>query len=247
VKKIKAKWPKAAPKHDYPAARQGESHATNASTRKYWQDRSEAGCRSVAGAARRHGQDRSEAGKAQRRGRRVAACLLYFSYAASVMAGSTTPAIGSIAPDFKAHNLVTHESTPLSSQRGKVVILTFWASWCAPCRREIPILEKAQQVIGKDRLTVFAVSYKDTQAANAIYKLARAWQINVIEDRSDWIANHYAITSIPHLFIIGRDGKILANHLGYGDRSLEELVDDINHALAEPTPVEQDVSPTPAN
>jgi thiol-disulfide isomerase/thioredoxin len=176
----------------------------------------------------------------------IAACLLCLSYAANVMAGSTGPAIGSIAPDFKAHNLVTRESTPLSSQRGKVVILTFWASWCAPCRREIPILEKAQQVVGKDRLTVFAVSYKDTQAANAIYKLAREWQINVIEDRNDWIANHYAITSIPHLFIIGRDGKILANHLGYGDRSLQELVDDINHALSEPTPVEQDVSPTPA-
>jgi hypothetical protein len=73
--------------------------------------------------------------------------------------------------------------------------------------------------------------------------VARQWEINVIEDRNSWIANHYAISSVPHLFIIGRDGKILANHLGYGDRSLEELVADINRALAEPAAAAQEVPP----
>jgi thiol-disulfide isomerase/thioredoxin len=174
------------------------------------------------------------------------ACLAYFSPTTNVTAGSTSPPIGSIAPDFKAHNMVTHESTLLSSQRGKVVILTFWASWCGPCRRELPILEGAQKLVGKDKLTVFAVSYMDSQAAGAVVNTLRDWQINVIEDRNGWIANHYAISSIPHLFIIGRDGKILASHLGYGDRSIEELVADINHALAEPSAAEPVVTPVAA-
>jgi thiol-disulfide isomerase/thioredoxin len=177
----------------------------------------------------------------------LTASLFYFACAANAAAGPSGPEIGSIAPDFKAHNLVTRESVPLSSQRGKVVILTFWASWCAPCRRELPILEKAQELVGKDKLTVFAVSYMDTQAASAIAKVARQWQINVIEDRNNWIANHYAISSVPHLFIIGRDGKILANHLGYGDRSLEELVADINGAMAQPAAAEQQVPPVVVN
>jgi thiol-disulfide isomerase/thioredoxin len=177
----------------------------------------------------------------------LAVGLLYFSCAASVTAGSTGPPIGSIAPEFKAHNLITRKSTPLSSQRGKVVILTFWATWCAPCRREIPILERAQQLVGKDRLTVFAVIYRDTADENEIYRVARDWPINVIEDRNAWIADHYAISSVPHLFIIGRDGKILASHLGYGDRSVEDLVKDINQALADQPPVERDASPIAAN
>lgn len=176
----------------------------------------------------------------------LVACLSCFSYAMSVTAESTGPAVGSIAPDFRARNLLTREDTPLSSQRGKVVILTFWASWCAPCRRELPVLEKAQQIVGRDKLTVFAVSYRENpDAVFQIKKLASAWQINIIEDRSGWIANHYSISSIPHLFIIGRDGKVLANHLGYGDRSLEELIADINHALMQSTPVEHEVSPSP--
>jgi thiol-disulfide isomerase/thioredoxin len=153
---------------------------------------------------------------------------------------STGPVVGSMAPDFKAHNLLTGEKTPLSSQRGKVVILTFWASWCAPCRRELPNLEKAQRILGKDKLTVFAVSFNDSAAESGIKKLASEWQINMIEDRNGWIAGHYSISTIPHLFIIGRDGKVLANHTGYGDRSLQELVDDINRAFREPTPVEKD-------
>jgi thiol-disulfide isomerase/thioredoxin len=174
----------------------------------------------------------------------LVASLIWLTYAATVHAASTGPAVGSVAPDFKAHNAVTREASLLSSQRGKVVILTFWASWCGPCRRELPILEKAQEVVGKDKLTVFAVSFRETpEAAAALKKLAADWQINVIEDRNGWIAGHYAISSIPHLFIIGRDGKVLANHVGYGDRSLDELVTDINQALRGATPGEPVISP----
>ncbi len=183
--------------------------------------------------------------------RGLAARLSFLTVTATALAVTTTgwaassgPAVGSMAPDFDARNLLTGEKIPLSSQRGKVVIVTFWASWCGPCRRELPILEKAQEVVGKDRLTVFAVSYREnSQATRQIKKLAADWQINVIEDPWESIARHYDISSIPHLFIIGRDGKVLANHLGYGDRSLEELIEDINHALAGASPAEQEPPP----
>jgi thiol-disulfide isomerase/thioredoxin len=173
----------------------------------------------------------------------LAVSLSCFSYAARIIAAAAGPAVGSIAPGFRAHNLLTGETIPLSSQRGKVVILTFWASWCAPCRRELPILERAQEVLGKDKLVVFAVGFKENPAAtNGIKKLAATWQINMISD-DGWVAGRYAISSVPHLFIIGRDGRVLANHLGYGNRTLEELVSDINHALADPAPLAPEVSP----
>jgi len=160
--------------------------------------------------------------------------LILFS-ASSTAAPLTGPAVGTIAPDIKVRNLVTWEDVTLSSQRGKVVILTFWASWCGPCKRELPILEGAQRAVGKDKLVVFAVSYKDKpEALAAIKKLASNWQINVMTDPNERASRQYSISSIPHLFMIGRDGKIIANHLGYGDRTMDELVADINGALAEP-------------
>ena len=175
------------------------------------------------------------------------AWLTCFSYTAAV-ASQTGPAIGSIAPDFKARNLVTGKASLLSSERGKIVILTFWASWCAPCRRELPNLEKAQRVVGKDRLTVFAVTFRESpNAERQLRMLASAWQINVIQDGNGWIAGHYGITSIPHLFLIDREGKVVANHVGYGDRSLEELVADINQALTGSKLAEQDSAPPPAD
>jgi thiol-disulfide isomerase/thioredoxin len=159
------------------------------------------------------------------------ACLCSAAEAAS------GPAVGTIAPDFKVHNLVTGEDVTLNSQRGKVVILTFWASWCPPCKRELPILEGAERAVGKERLVVLAVSYRDTEAAlNAIKRSASTWQIDIVTDRGARVANLYSVSKIPHLFMIGRDGKIVANHLGYGDRTLEELLADINHALAAPLP-----------
>jgi thiol-disulfide isomerase/thioredoxin len=147
------------------------------------------------------------------------------------------PAVGTVAPNFTVRNLVSGEDITLSGLHGKVVILTFWASWCPPCKRELPILENAQRLVGKENLIVFAVSYRDTEAAlHVIRKLASNWQINVMTDHNARVASLYAVKSIPHMFMIGRDGKVVANHLGYGDRTLDELVADINRALAAPLP-----------
>lgn len=151
-----------------------------------------------------------------------------------VHAAGTSPAVGAVAPDFTARNLVTGEKVHLSAEQGKLVFLTFWASWCPPCRRELPILENVQKKLGKDKVMVYAVSFRDREEAlHEIRKQAKAkdWQISLLEDSSGRIAERYGIEAIPHLFIIGRDGKILAIHTGYGEGSIDELVADINAAL----------------
>lgn len=143
------------------------------------------------------------------------------------------PSVGSTAPGFSAHDLLSGQTIRLDSQRGKVVVLAFWNSRCGSCRRELPLLDKAQTLIGQDKLTVFAASFREEPtAASAIRKMASGWHLKMVDDHDGVIAKLYAISTIPYLFIIGRDGKVLANHVGYGDRTLQELIDDINHALA---------------
>jgi thiol-disulfide isomerase/thioredoxin len=148
---------------------------------------------------------------------------------------ANSPAVGSAAPNFTAYNYVTGEKTRLSDQHGKVVILTFWATWCAPCREELPNLEGIQEHHGKDRLVVLAVNYRDSdETISYLKKNARkaAWKISMLLDPNGAIAVKYGIDSIPHLFLIGRDGNITAAHSGFGDGSLNAMLPEINAALA---------------
>lgn len=164
------------------------------------------------------------------------------------------PAVGTPAPDFRSRDAVTHEPIRLSQQTGKVVVLTFWATWCGPCRQELPILENLQAKVSKDQLVVYAVPFQEPQQTySALIKLFRSWKLTLIDDRVGYIAERYRINSIPHLYLIGRDGRIAAVHVGYGEGSVEDLVADVNAALsappapataAEPAAPPTDTSPT---
>jgi peroxiredoxin len=139
-------------------------------------------------------------------------------------AAGASPAVGEPAPDFTTKNLLTHNLVTLSSQHGKLVFLTFWASWCPPCRMELPILENVQRKLGSDRALVYAVSFQENDESG-VRKWAKVngLQLTLLEDFSGKVARKYEIHSIPHLFIIGRDGTILKVHSGYGPGSIDEL------------------------
>jgi peroxiredoxin len=160
----------------------------------------------------------------------IAGCLL----APVAFAADEHPGVGDAAPDFTAKNLLTRDKVTLSQLQGKLVFLTFWASWCAPCRKEVPVLERVQRKLGKERVAVLAVSFRDNNEQQLV-KWARdnGLQLTLLSDWNGRIARQYGVQAIPHLYIIGRDGRILHVHTGYGEGSIDELVHDINAALAD--------------
>ena len=113
---------------------------------------------------------------------------------------------------------------------GKVLVVTFWASWCAPCRAEIPVLEKIQQ-FAKVRLQVVAVNIESRDTFRELHRKLGTMAIKFTNDELKRAHNAYGVNGIPHMLIIGQDGKIVGVHRGYSEKAIPRLAKEIDQAL----------------
>jgi peroxiredoxin len=178
--------------------------------------------------------------------RALAACTFGFGVPVSLATPETVPQVGIQAPDFTARDYVSGERVHLAAQKGKVAVLTFWATWCAPCRNELPNLEKLQEYLGKDKITILAVNFRDDDPATVdrVRKDAKeaGWKLHLLLDPGERIAKAYGISAIPRMYIIGRDGRIHSIHAGFGDGSLDDMLTDL-HTVLTGEPLEAPAAP----
>jgi len=158
--------------------------------------------------------------------------------AAVVFASSASPVqaqlpLGSAPPDALGKSL-DNNAISVSQFRGRVVVVTFWASWCGPCRRELPALDALKQAAG-DRAEIVAVNVKDgVREYHAITNQLKGTQLIFTHDSYGSIAEAYDVNAYPNLFVIDQTGKIANVHVGYGEGALERIVAEINALLAHP-------------
>jgi peroxiredoxin len=155
----------------------------------------------------------------------VAAAFGYLLVAGSAGAATAHVAVGQEPPP----KLGWHAK--LSDYRGKIVIVSFWASWCPPCRKELGVLAAIQQQATRDKVVVFSVNWQEN--AQRFQQLKRFFKdknldLTLISDEDGYIGRQYGVQAIPFMVIIGRDGKIAAVHIGYGDGEIAEFADEIN-------------------
>ena len=118
-----------------------------------------------------------------------------------------------LAPDFTLPQPGGQQLT-LSSYRGKVVLLDFWATWCYPCREEIPHFVEFQQKYGDRGLQVIGVSMDDSpEPVPAFY---RQYQMNypVVMGNAKIGESYGGLLGLPITFLLDREGRITAKHIG---------------------------------
>ena len=128
-----------------------------------------------------------------------------------------------VAPDFVLPDM-QGQVVRLSQLRGKVVLLNVWATWCPPCRKEMPTMETLYQNMQDTDFVMLAVS-QDVDGKNAVepYLQERGLTFSVLLDVNGEVGRKYGATGYPETYIIDRQGNIVHHHIGYNDWSLPQV------------------------
>jgi len=126
--------------------------------------------------------------------------------------------VGSTAPDFDAVQLPTGRPVKIEDYRGKVVLLNIWATWCPPCKVEMPSMEQLhRKLAGTDfRLVAVSVDEEDSTVVNKFVK-DMGLTFEILHNRDGSIRRIYQTTGVPESFVIDRDGVIVKKVIGAAD------------------------------
>lgn len=159
--------------------------------------------------------------------------------------------IGGAAPDFAAIPVAASgasgvataksaapETKGIDDYRGDVVLLNIWATWCGPCREEMPSMQRLHERLGPQGLKVVAVSVDEPGSARRIRAFADELGLTfeLLHDASKAIELAYQTTAVPESFVIGRDGTIRRRSIGAEAWDSETNVAQLERLLAEPRP-----------
>lgn len=120
--------------------------------------------------------------------------------------------IGMAAPDFTLKNMNNNEVS-LSDYRGQKVFLNFWASWCPPCRKEMPDMQKLHEKYGEE-IAILAVNIGESKSTAANYMLENGLSFSVLLDTDKSTAQNYLVRGIPTSYFLDKDGIIINKVVG---------------------------------
>ncbi|NPA41658.1 MAG: TlpA family protein disulfide reductase [Aquificae bacterium] len=155
----------------------------------------------------------------------LVALLLYMALFTNSQQAPPGLGKGKPAPDFKLKTLDGKEVS-LSDYRGKVVLINFWATWCPPCREEMPLFESVYRKYKDKGFEILAIS---TDASiDPVRKFVREFKLSfpiLYDDKN--VVNLYSVQGLPTSFLIDREGKIVKVRLG----KYKEIERDVKELL----------------
>jgi peroxiredoxin len=148
------------------------------------------------------------------RARRAAVALCLLALASCQRDGKL---VGGPAPEFSLADLQGN-AVRLANFRGRVVFLNVWATWCAPCREEMPSMESVSRQLQGPDFVMLAVS-ADEEGREVVDRFVREYRLTfpVLLDPELQIASRYKVTGYPETFLIDRNGRVVGHEIGPRD------------------------------
>jgi thiol-disulfide isomerase/thioredoxin len=159
--------------------------------------------------------------------------------AAAGLAAAAAPLPAQTAPGAPFPALAAYGLTggQLPATAGRVVIVDFWASWCAPCKASFPEYSRLQSVYAARGLVVVAVSVDDSAAAYDAFVAKMKPSFATVLDSKHALVSAVQVPTMPTSYLVDRAGKVRFLHAGFhGDRTVAELTKEIEALLSEPAP-----------
>ncbi len=149
---------------------------------------------------------------------RHAAALCALALSALGASAATAPAAAAVAtaPDFTLH-AADGRNVRLDELRGQVVLVNFWATWCGPCRAEMPRLDGLYRKYGKSGFVLLGVNIDDNPATALATAQKLGVSFPILLDTDKKVSKLYNLTDMPSTVVIDRDGKMRFLHRGYRD------------------------------
>lgn len=127
---------------------------------------------------------------------------------------------GAQAPDFTLQRLDGDEPFVLAEERGRIVLVNFWATWCKPCEDEIPSMERLYRALHPQGLELVAISVDEGRDEVAAFRDRLGVTFPIALDPSQEVSRLYQTTGYPESLLVDRDGTILERYVGPRDWSV---------------------------
>ncbi|MBN94921.1 MAG: hypothetical protein CL928_12775 [Deltaproteobacteria bacterium] len=142
---------------------------------------------------------------------------------------------GQRAPDFELPYIGRTGTQKLSGLRGQIVLITFWASWCGPCRLEVPALELTWQLYKEQEVTVIGISVDEKpRFANEFLGIFPVSYPMLLDKAGAAVAGPWKVSSIPVTVLLDRNGVVVERRMGYTPRQLRTTITRIDELLRTP-------------
>ena len=142
--------------------------------------------------------------------------------------------VGDAFPSLAAAGLVPLGDAELPALKGQVVLVDFWASWCAPCKASFPMMAQLQKEFGARGFVVAAIGVDEKPAAAAAFVRKLSPPFATLHDREQKLVSQVVVPTMPTSYLLGRDGRVRYVHRGFhGDSTDRELRQQIADLLAE--------------